>query len=46
VSAGREEAADINARLVAAGVRVYGIRTVTKSLEDQFLEVTGGGRIG
>ena len=45
VSAGREEAADMNARLVAAGVRVYGIRTVTKSLEDQFLEVTGGGRI-
>jgi len=46
VTAGREETADINARLVAAGVRVYGIRTVTKSLEDQFLEVTGGGRIG
>jgi len=46
VIADREEAADLNARLVAAGVRVYGIRTVTKSLEDQFLEVTGGGRIG
>jgi len=46
VSAGREEAADFNARLVAAGVRVYGIRTVTKSLEEQFLEVTGGGPVG
>lgn len=44
VQAGREEAADINARLVAAGIRVYGIRSMTKSLEDQFLEVTGGGR--
>jgi ABC-type multidrug transport system, ATPase component len=44
VGAGREETADINARLVAAGVRVYGIRAVTKSLEDQFLEVTGGRR--
>jgi ABC-2 type transport system ATP-binding protein len=28
--------------LDSAGVRVYGIRTVTKTLEDTFLEVTGG----
>ncbi|WP_313998636.1 ABC transporter ATP-binding protein [uncultured Paenibacillus sp.] len=42
LSADRETVADLNARLVAAGIRIYGIRAVTKSLEDQFLEVTGG----
>lgn len=39
--ASREEVADINARLVQAGIKVYGIRDVTRSLEDQFLEMTG-----
>ncbi|PAD77691.1 ABC transporter ATP-binding protein [Paenibacillus campinasensis] len=34
--------AEMNARLVSAGVNVYGIMPVTRSLEDQFLEVTGG----
>lgn len=34
--------ADINARLVGAGLRVYAIQPVTRSLEDQFLEMTGG----
>ncbi|PZD95528.1 bacitracin ABC transporter ATP-binding protein [Paenibacillus sambharensis] len=38
----RETAAGINARLVGAGFKVYGFRSVAKSLEDQFLEVTGG----
>ncbi|CAM3642214.1 ABC transporter ATP-binding protein [Cohnella lubricantis] len=42
LTAAREEIAETNRRLVQAGIRVYGIRTKTKSLEDQFLEVTGG----
>ncbi|WP_429368919.1 ABC transporter ATP-binding protein [Paenibacillus sp. DS2015] len=43
--ASREEVADINARLVQAGIKVYGIREVTRSLEDQFLEMTGADQI-
>ncbi|GGA27472.1 ABC transporter ATP-binding protein [Paenibacillus physcomitrellae] len=46
VTGDREEVAMLNARLTAAGIRVYGIRTLTRSLEDQFLEMTGGGQIG
>lgn len=38
----RDAIAETNRRLVEAGIRVYGIRAKTKSLEDQFLEVTGG----
>ncbi|OWA34386.1 bacitracin ABC transporter ATP-binding protein [Saccharibacillus sp. O16] len=41
----REGIADINTRLVQAGIPVYGIRPLTRSLEDQFLEMTGGGQI-
>ncbi len=41
----REATAELNARFVAAGIRVYAIRTLTKTLEEQFLEVTGGNRI-
>lgn len=41
----REEVADINARLVQAGLKVYGIREITHSLEDQFLEMTGSEQI-
>lgn len=37
----REQIADVNAALVAAGVKVYGIKALTKSLEDKFLEMTG-----
>ncbi|PJN57329.1 putative ABC transporter ATP-binding protein YxlF [Paenibacillus sp. GM2FR] len=37
--------ADINAVLVGAGIRVYAIQPVTRSLEDQFLEMTGGGSV-
>lgn len=46
IEADKESTAAINAALVAAGIKVYGIRTHVKSLEDQFLEVTGGERIG
>ena len=42
---GREQIAELNARLVASGIRVYGLRTQNKSLEDQFLEVTRGNQI-
>ncbi|WP_138755251.1 ABC transporter ATP-binding protein [Paenibacillus sinopodophylli] len=46
VEADKESTAAINASLVAAGIKVYGIRAQVKTLEDQFLEVTGGERIG
>lgn len=46
VAVDRTAAAAINAKLVMAGIAVYGIRVVTRSLEDQFLEMTGGGHIG
>ncbi|THF74713.1 ABC transporter ATP-binding protein [Cohnella fermenti] len=46
ITATREQIADANRILVEAGFKVYGIRTRTKSLEDQFLEVTGGETIG
>jgi ABC-2 type transport system ATP-binding protein len=42
----REQIPDLNARLVSEGFQVYGIRNVTRTLEDQFLQVTGGGSIG
>lgn len=45
VAADRIKAAEINAKLVMAGISVYEIRALTRSLEDQFLELTGGGRI-
>lgn len=46
VEADKENTAAINASLVSAGIKVYGIRAQVKTLEDQFLEVTGGERIG
>lgn len=45
VSAEREEVADLVASLVRDNVRVYGIRPLTKSLEDKFLEMTGSEQI-
>ncbi|MGG6314525.1 ABC transporter ATP-binding protein [Paenibacillus macerans] len=45
VSADRDAAAEINAKLVMAGIAVYEIQAVTRSLEDQFLELTGGKKI-
>ncbi|WP_347338389.1 ABC transporter ATP-binding protein [Tumebacillus amylolyticus] len=41
----REQIPKLNARLVEAGIGVYGIRTTAKTLEDKFLELTGGGGI-
>jgi ABC-2 type transport system ATP-binding protein len=41
----RDQIAEANQALVRAGVKVYGIRAVTKSLEDQFLEMTGSDQI-
>ncbi|MDT0121388.1 ABC transporter ATP-binding protein [Paenibacillus sp. RRE4] len=46
LSLSREQIPEINAKLVREGVQVYGIRNVTRTLEDQFLQVTGGGGIG
>jgi len=46
LSSDRKGIAAANRRLVEAGINVYGIRVKTKSLEDQFLEVTGGETIG
>lgn len=42
----RNGIADTNARLVQSGFKVYGIQKVTRSLEDQFLEMTGSDQIG
>ncbi|WP_025689121.1 ABC transporter ATP-binding protein [Paenibacillus zanthoxyli] len=38
----REDIPELNAKLVSGGVKVYGIKEVVVSLEDQFLEMTGG----
>ncbi|SFT02765.1 ABC transporter ATP-binding protein [Paenibacillus sp. BC26] len=45
VRADRETIARLNAELVEAGIKVYGIRVLNKSLEDQFLEMTGGEQV-
>lgn len=45
VRTNREGIAEINNRFVQAGIAVYGIRALTRTLEDQFLEMTGGGGI-
>ncbi|GIQ69221.1 ABC transporter ATP-binding protein [Xylanibacillus composti] len=41
----REDIPKLNAQLVAAGIQVYSIQATTKSLEDVFLEMTGGDQI-
>ncbi len=41
----REQIADLNNRFAEAGVRVYGIRHSKVSLEDSFLELTGGEQV-
>jgi len=46
LSLDRKGIAAANRRLVEAGINVYGIRAKTKSLEDQFLEMTGSETIG
>jgi ABC-2 type transport system ATP-binding protein len=46
LTADRGTIAFINRRLVEAGINVYGIRVKTKSLEDQFLEMTRSETVG
>lgn len=46
VEAGREEIAELNAKLVSNGIKVYSIKGLSRTLEDQFLEATGGEGIG
>ncbi|WP_040951724.1 ABC transporter ATP-binding protein [Gorillibacterium massiliense] len=41
----REQIAEANVLLVQAGVKIYGIRPLTKTLEDKFLEMTGSDQI-
>ncbi|CAH0121247.1 MULTISPECIES: ABC transporter ATP-binding protein [unclassified Paenibacillus] len=43
--ADREQIAVITEMLVHAGSKIYGIRSASKSLEDQFLEMTGSEQI-
>ncbi|OYD08947.1 ABC transporter ATP-binding protein [Paludifilum halophilum] len=45
VTLSREQIPQINAELVKRDIAVYGIQTATKTLEDKFLEVTGGNQI-
>ncbi|SFE86475.1 ABC-2 type transport system ATP-binding protein [Paenibacillus algorifonticola] len=45
IGADKEAVAIFNAKLVAAGIKVYGIQAQHQSLEDRFLEKTGGGHI-
>jgi ABC-2 type transport system ATP-binding protein len=41
----RDQIAELNALLVYGGVKVYGIKTISQSLEDKFLEMTGSDQI-
>jgi ABC-2 type transport system ATP-binding protein len=41
----REQIAEVNALLVRGGVKVYSIKTITQTLEDKFLEMTGSDQI-
>jgi ABC-2 type transport system ATP-binding protein len=45
VSLDYEEIPSLNAALVSENIKVYGIQVLTKSLEERFLEVTGGNEI-
>ncbi|EJW19599.1 ABC transporter ATP-binding protein [Paenibacillus alvei] len=45
VSAGRKQVPELTRALVHAGIDVYGIHAANQSLEDQFLELTGGEHI-
>jgi len=45
VEAGRDEIPDILHHLAIAGVKIYSVRPVTKTLEDTFLEMTRGGQL-
>lgn len=41
----QEQIADVNARLVQGGIRVYSIKKYNQTLEDKFLEMTGSDQI-
>lgn len=41
----REQIAAVNELLVRGGVKVYGIKKLTRTLEEKFLQVTGGEQI-
>jgi ABC-2 type transport system ATP-binding protein len=45
VSLDYEEIPSLNAALVSENIKVYGIQVLTKSLEERFLEMTGGNEI-
>jgi ABC-2 type transport system ATP-binding protein len=45
VTLNREQIPELNAQLVESGIRVYAIQPASKTLEDKFLEVTGGNHI-
>jgi ABC-2 type transport system ATP-binding protein len=45
LSVDREQIAEVNALLVRGGVKVFGIRAITQTLEDKFLEMTGSEQI-
>ncbi|MGF6953525.1 ABC-2 type transport system ATP-binding protein [Neobacillus sp. B4I6] len=46
VTTEREHIPDILAGLMQNHIRIYGVQMVSQSLEDRFLEITGGGQIG
>ena len=46
VETDREFVPDILARLMENHIRIYGVKMVSLSLEDRFLEITEGGQIG
>ena len=46
VTTEREHIPDILAGLMQKHIRIYGVQMVSQSLEDRFLEMTGGGQIG
>lgn len=46
VTTEREHVPDILAGLMQKQIRIYGVQMVSQSLEDRFLEITGGGQIG
>ena len=41
----REQIPEITAKLVQEGIKIYGIKETSKTLEDKFLELTGGNEI-
>jgi ABC-2 type transport system ATP-binding protein len=41
----REQIPGLTEQLVQAGIKIYGIRSEMKTLEEKFLEMTGGGHI-